>query len=268
MRRILVVSVVSVLAFSSTGFAQQAKPDDTPSISVGVTLFSDYTYTVSPTATDSDGNKYNPSAFNVTRSYINLNGKVSHLISFRITPDISRETGAGSSLNGSLTFRVKYAFAQVNLDDYTGKGSWVRIGIQQTPWVDFQEGIYRYRFQGTVFSEREGFQSSSDAGVSYHVNLPGNYGDVHAGYYNGRRKARPQYRRCGASAEPREVGQEHLQGHPHQRPHCEPSAGGVSKGHCQLPGYDERPGSDDGADRDAPDPEVLDTQEGRPTGGV
>ena len=54
----------------------------------------------------------------------------------------------------SLVFRIKYAYAQFNLDDWMTRGSWVRLGIQQTPWVDFEEGIYRYRFQGTVFAER------------------------------------------------------------------------------------------------------------------
>ena len=48
----------------------------------------------------------------------------------------------------------------------------MRFGIQQTPYVDFKEGIYRYRFQGTIFAEREGFLSSSDAGVSFHYNFP------------------------------------------------------------------------------------------------
>ena len=165
--------------------APAARPDDTPSIHVGAILFADYTYTKSPEATDTDGNTYHPSQFNVGRSYINITGNVSHIVAFRFTPDISRETGAGSSLNGSLTFRVKYAFAQMNLDDWMEKGSWARFGIQQTPLVDFQEGIYRYRFQGTVFSEREGYLSSSDAGASFHYNLPSNYGDVHVGVYNG-----------------------------------------------------------------------------------
>lgn len=160
-------------------------PGDTPSIKVGMTLFTDYTYTQSPQTKDADGNTINPSQFNVGRAYINITGNASHLVAFRITPDISRESGLGSSLAGSLTFRVKYAFAQVNLDDWMTSGSWTRLGIQQTPWVDFQEGIYRYRFQGTVFSEREGFLSSSDAGASFHYNFPANYGDLHIGLYNG-----------------------------------------------------------------------------------
>ncbi|MFN7914888.1 MAG: hypothetical protein U0Q55_06075 [Vicinamibacterales bacterium] len=165
--------------------APAPKPDDTPSVKLGGVLFTDFTYTQSPEATDADGNAFHPSQFNVGRTYINITGNLNHIVSFRFTPDISRETGPGSSLNGSLEYRVKYAFGQVNLDDWMPRGSWVRFGIQQTPWVDFQENVYRYRFQGTVFSEREGYLSSSDAGVSFHYNLPSNYGELHAGFYNG-----------------------------------------------------------------------------------
>ena len=57
--------------------------------------------------------------------------------------------------------------------------------MQQTPWVDFMEGVYRYRFQGTIFEERDGFLSSSDVGASFHYNFGGNYGEVHGGFYNG-----------------------------------------------------------------------------------
>ena len=160
-------------------------PDDTPSIRIGMTLYTDFTYTQNPQQKDADGNTINFSQFNLSRSYINITGQVSHIVNFRITPDIMRETAPRSSLNGSLTFRLKYGYAQFNLDDWMPRGSWVRLGLQQTPWVDFEEGIYRYRFQGTVFSEREGFLSSSDAGASFHYSLPANYGELHAGLYNG-----------------------------------------------------------------------------------
>jgi hypothetical protein len=59
------------------------------------------------------------------------------------------------------------------------------MGVQQTPYIDSQEGIYRYRFQGTLFGERDGGLSSSDAGISFHTNIPNNYGDFHVGLYNG-----------------------------------------------------------------------------------
>jgi hypothetical protein len=142
--------------------------------------------------TDAAGNTISPNAFNVTRAYINVTGNISHRLAFRITPDVTRETGTGSSLNGSLTVRLKYGYAQFNLDEWTGswKQTWIRGGIQQTPFIDGQESVYRYRFQGTVFAERDGLLSSADAAVSFHTNFPKNYGDVHAGLYNGEGYAR------------------------------------------------------------------------------
>jgi hypothetical protein len=165
--------------------AQSAGGNDAPSVRVGATLYADYTYVQQPKATDADGNSISSNAFNITRSYININGTLSHVVAFRITPDVTRDTSAGSSLNGSLVFRVKYAFAQVNLDDWTTRGTWVRLGIQQTPWLDYAEGIYRYRFQGTMFVEREGYFASADGGASFHYNLPDDRGDLHVGIYNG-----------------------------------------------------------------------------------
>jgi len=160
-------------------------PDDTPSIKVGATIFTDFTYVNKPTTKDADGHVINPSSFNVARSYINVTGNISHIVAFRITPDIVRETSTSSAAGGSLVFRIKYAFLQINLDDWLPKGSWIRLGIQQTPFLDFEEGVYRYRWQGTLFAEREGFLSSSDAAVSFHGAFPGKYGDFHVGFYNG-----------------------------------------------------------------------------------
>jgi hypothetical protein len=177
-----------------TPAAGYTPPDDTPSIRVGMTLFPAYIFQTDPKITDADGNTVNRNAFDVQRAYINITGNISHLVAFRITPDITRQSSllslaSGNSVtNDSLIFRIKYAYGQFNLDDWMARGSWVRIGIQQTPWVDFEEGIYRYRFQGTVFAERIPLpttMTSADAGVSFHYNLPSNFGDIHVGFFNG-----------------------------------------------------------------------------------
>src|SRR3981081_1404018 len=181
-----------------TPAAGYVPPDDTPAVKVGATIFADYTALQTPKITDADNNSVTSNAFNVGRAYINITGNISHNIAFRITPDIARLTETAtpsSSLNGSYVFRLKYAYAQFNLDDWLNPGrtgTWARLGMQQTPWVDFMEGVYRYRFQGTIFEEREGFLSSSDIGASFHYNLPGNYGDVHAGVYNGETYSKPE----------------------------------------------------------------------------
>lgn len=160
-------------------------PDDKPSVKIGGTMFMDYTYTDSPKSTDANGNSINPNAFNISRAYINVTGQLHHLVSFRITPDITRDTDTTGALSGSLIVRLKYGFGQFNMDDWTTKGSWIRLGLQQTPYIDYAEGIYRYRFQSAIMVDRDGFLTSSDLGVSGHYNFPGDYGDVHLGVYNG-----------------------------------------------------------------------------------
>jgi hypothetical protein len=168
-----------------TPAAGYTPPDDTPVIRVGATIFADYTFQTDPKSTDVDGNTFSPNQFNLGRAYINITGNINHYIAFRVTPDIVRETLAGSQNTGSLVYRLKYAYGQFNLDDWMTRGSWARFGMQQTPWVDFMETVYRYRFQGTIFEDRESFLSSSDVGASFHYNFAKNYGDVHAGFYNG-----------------------------------------------------------------------------------
>lgn len=190
---IVLILLPGVALAQVTAAAGYTPPDDTQAIKVGALVFYDYTFTKSPKATDAAGNLISPSAFNVARAYINITGNISHNVAFRITPDVSRETGTGPSLSGSYIFRMKYGYAQFNLDEWTGdwKQTWVRLGIQQTPFIDAQEGVYRYRFQGTVFTERDGGLASSDAGLSFHTNLPNNYGDIHVGYYNGEGYSKP-----------------------------------------------------------------------------
>ena len=183
-------AIVTGLLLASPAAAQvtsgsgSTAPDDTPAIRLGVTLFLDYTVQTNPKVTDVDGNEVALSQFNVTRAYINVTGQINHIVQFRVTPDIARETGA-SSLAGSYTFRLKFAYAQFNLDDWMARGTYARFGMQPTPWVGFIDDIYRYRFQGPTFEDRELVLSSSDFGATFRYNFKADYGDIHTGFYNG-----------------------------------------------------------------------------------
>jgi len=170
-----------------TPAAGSVPPDDTQAIRIGAVIFYDWTRTLEPKATDAAGNTISLNSFNVSRTYINVTGNISHRLAFRITPDITRETANGLATSGSLVFRLKYGYAQINLDDWTKdwKQTYVRLGQQQTLFIDAQEGVYRYRFQGTVFVERDGAMSSADAGAAFHTNFPKNFGDVAVGVFNG-----------------------------------------------------------------------------------
>jgi hypothetical protein len=184
MTRVLLVFAL-VLGSVASAAAQGAHPapapatpvapaePDYPIIRVGVLSYVQYDAELE--------NRGGFNVFDVTRGYININGQLSKNVRFRITPDIRRVTD--SSLAGSLVLRVKYAFAE--LDNVGPARSWVRFGAHQTPWLDFEESINRYRVQGTMFSEREGLiPGSSDFGVGYFAPL-GKFIDIQAGVYNG-----------------------------------------------------------------------------------
>jgi hypothetical protein len=175
-----------------------------PIVKIGGTIFAEYVLNREPMDKDAAGNPIHKNSFEMRRAYLNLTGSISDLVSYRITPDVaSRQTtttnslppgsSVGSNLDGSLTIRLKYAYGQVNFDRWAAtKGMWVRFGQQQTPYVDFLEGIYRYRFEGTIFVDRESYLSSSDLGVSARWVAPREYGDLHLGVYNGETYSRPE----------------------------------------------------------------------------
>jgi hypothetical protein len=144
-----------------------------PRISVGALTYFQYA------AELKNRNGFN--AFDVTRGYVNIAGDLAKKLKFRLTPDLKRVTDG--SLSGSLVFRLKYGF--VEFHDLTPR-SWLRFGLHQTPWLDFEESVNRYRVQGTMFAEREDIiAGSSDFGVGYLTRLPSNYGEINVGVYNG-----------------------------------------------------------------------------------
>src|SRR5262245_16813414 len=153
--------------------AQAPAPPQYPIVRVGVLSYLQYDAELK--------NREDFNTFDVTRAYLNVNGQLSDNIRFRLTPDIRRVND--SSLAGSLVVRLKYAFAQ--FDNITPR-AWIRFGLHQTPWLDFEESIDRYRVQGQMFTERDGLiPGSGDFGVSYFTPFPNNYGEVHGRVYNG-----------------------------------------------------------------------------------
>jgi len=176
---LLAFTLVALPASAQTAAAPQATPPpaaepDYPVIRVGMVSFLQYDAELT--------NRSSLNVFDVTRAYLNINGQLARNVRFRFTPDIKRTTDG--SIAGTLVVRVKYAFVQ--FDNLVNQGSWVRFGAHQTPWLDFEESIDRYRVQGTMFSERESLiPGSSDFGASYFTPLPKGYGEFHAGVFNG-----------------------------------------------------------------------------------
>jgi hypothetical protein len=118
-----------------------------PSVTVDGVSYLQYLYQLKDTTSHQN-------EFDVTRAYVNVRGHYGP-ISTRITSDVF---GSGSSLG----FRLKYAYV-----NYTPKGSPItyRFGLMTTPWIDWEEGLWDYRMQGSIAVDRNHYMTSSDIGV-------------------------------------------------------------------------------------------------------
>jgi len=139
-------------------------------VTFGVVSFLQYGYELH----ERDG--YN--AFDVTRGYLDVTGRLSDRIKVRFTTNVRPTTDA--SLDANLTARLEYAYLEAK---WTGDRTFM-FGMQETPWLTFEESINRYRVQGTMFSEREGLipgPSDLGAGLKYTRQKF----ELHGGVYNG-----------------------------------------------------------------------------------
>jgi hypothetical protein len=173
------------LSVEGTGFVDftAVSGDHYQSGTVGAT-------TTTPATADANVGKDN--GFHFTRAYITVKDKVSDDLMVRITYD--QKDGQGGSTqcadpnaaSVSYTCTTQSAFVKYVYGDYSYMpGQKVRFGLGHTPWIDYEEGLYTYRFLGTVFSDGQGAQSSSDTGVSLIGSFMDKMLDYHVGVYEG-----------------------------------------------------------------------------------
>ena len=119
-----------------------------PTVTVGGVGYAQFAYYPADTANHANN-------FDVTRAYINVIGRFGQGILIRVTPDIYRVA------DGSLSYRLKYGFVQWTPD--SGAIAF-KLGLLNTPYVEWEEQLWDYRMQGTIAMDRNGYLSSSDLG--------------------------------------------------------------------------------------------------------
>ncbi|HVN76721.1 MAG TPA: hypothetical protein VMT19_10425 [Thermoanaerobaculaceae bacterium] len=137
------------------------------------------------------------SKFVVKRAYLNLSAAINPDLSVRVTPDVTQD-----ATTGETRYRLKYAYGTFTVPSigFLAK-PFVSLGMVQTPWLDFEEKIDRYRMQDALFMDRVGLISSADVGLvagalfggempeeyqrTVSSAFPGRFGSFAVGVYNG-----------------------------------------------------------------------------------
>ena len=125
-------------------------------------------------------------SFELTRTYLNFLFMPSKYLTIRVTPNLYREIGSPGT-NGNLNLRMKYAYAELdNVFSGSAKEDNIRFGQQMNPLVDWEEGLYGYRFANLTPWNFISL-SSTQAGVSINGPLKWNgkqYLDYQIGVFN------------------------------------------------------------------------------------
>ncbi len=173
-----IVCLWLVIVLGSVGIANAQSTQDPANtntanegrVTFGVVTFLQYDYELH------ERDNYN--AFDVTRGYLDVTGRLSDRVKVRFTTNVRPTTDA--SLDANLTARLEYAYVEAA---WTPNRRFM-FGMQPTPWLTFEESINRYRVQSPMFVEREGLiPGPSDLGAGFVYSRKSF--EIHGGVYNG-----------------------------------------------------------------------------------
>jgi len=150
---------------------------------LGRTTFSGTSYLRYSRELQRGARDFNP--FEFDRVYFIFRSQLTDRISLRYTME-----GARRDAEGDFDIATKHFFVEVaNFPFASGR---LVAGLADLPWVSYEEGIWGYRFQGTVFPDREGYLTSTDLGLGWKVDLPRQFGDFHFSVVNGEGWTKPE----------------------------------------------------------------------------
>jgi hypothetical protein len=172
---ILLFTFAALAGFAGTANAQAPVTETTPSVRVSNTMFLNYFLSLSDTVSHANN-------FDVARAYVTVYGKFDNNVSTRVTADIYRPA------DGTLNYRLKYAYAAWT--PHAGPIT-LKLGAIQTPWMDWEETLWDYRFQGPMPVDRGGYMTASDLGAGIEGSYGGERLNFHATVVNGEGYNRP-----------------------------------------------------------------------------
>ena len=123
--------------------------------------------------------------FDVERAYLTFRVSAGKRMNARITTDLFQQTTTGNdSFYRGWVVRAKYAYLQYQYIDTPDWKAHARLGLLQTVFIEHDE-VFWPRWISTSPTERAGYFSSADAGVSSSITLPRKMGEVYVTITNG-----------------------------------------------------------------------------------
>ena len=180
-----VAILIPALLSAQTSVPKEAKDSagstqpKTPALDFSGILYANYQYR------GDEGQAKSANKFDLERAYLTFRLPAGDRASIRITTDVFQQTASGSdAYYRGWTIRAKYAYLQYNYLDGEAWRAHARVGLLQTVFIEHDEQFWP-RWISTSPTERAGYFSSADAGISNTVSLPRKLGEVYTTITNG-----------------------------------------------------------------------------------
>lgn len=170
--RLLAIAIATLVAL---GLPSR---DATAQVTVSGVGYVQYGFALAKDTLTADSSIQHVNNFDITRAYINVNGRLPGGIVTRVTADIFNN----AAINGSRLFRLKYAYVAWTPDS---SHLTYKLGQMHTPFIEWEEALWDYRMQGTMPMDRNGYMSSSDFGLGVDGKWNTDQLNFQAGIYNG-----------------------------------------------------------------------------------
>ncbi|MDQ6966889.1 MAG: hypothetical protein Q9M23_08205 [Mariprofundaceae bacterium] len=167
-------SLTDVLVSKGVLTANEAKAvskNDNGKLKLGAKFFLNTTSVTADTTTAAGTTSTKTLGLNVDRAYFTAKYSFNDNWMMRITTDTNREP----TVKGNNIF-LKYAYVEGKL---AGKAAVLRLGQSHTPWIDYEQGLWKHRYVSKVMSDQYKFDDSSDLGIG----LKGKLLDGMLGYW-------------------------------------------------------------------------------------
>jgi len=190
-----IIAILLSLLFVFSALAAQDKAEEEPVVDTSVKIsglwFMAYRGNIPSEGDDT---------FGLKRGYLTFKKNFNDKFSIRYTQDITIDREGDDA--GNVELRFKYCYLKMDLPEFLFfTDPWVEVGLVHQPWIEFEQKINTYRVQGKMFMEKYGVTSSADFGFNavallggklddearkkVDSSLPGKYGSVSVGVYNG-----------------------------------------------------------------------------------
>jgi hypothetical protein len=201
-RSLAIVAAIAIVPVISSAQTPAAPPAATPGLDFSGTIFGAYSYKTDSNSKAQLGGS-NPNTFSVDRAYLTFRMPAGDNGAIRITTDIFQNTNvAQNAYYQGWVVRLKYGYLQyTGLRNEFGAGR-VSSGASEslhTVVIDHEESFWP-RYLNQVGLEKNGFFSSSDAGVAGLLTLGNKWGELYGTITNG--SAYTSYDNPGQAGQP------------------------------------------------------------------